>query len=477
MNFLQQQALQFQQRMKAVDNYRVPADWKERLPDATSKQINLYRHRLFSFHNSIKLIGAQGTTDDYEKRKLGIFNQLNFFQFVTGICIPLEGLFNNKLFPDWVFLVASLPALISLVVLWLNSQCKFEEALIFYFLFYPVVTSIVFMSGIDVGAELFFILYGILSVFFIQRISHMIFSVALSMVSYFMLAVVLKNHRYQLESTNMFLYLFHQFAGIVFIFYGLYLIKRENSSYQVSIAEKAALLEKQTQELTELNAVKNKLFSVIAHDLKMPMYALRNLFNNIQQQKLPAKDIKATLPDVINNLNYTTGLMENLLSWAKSQMQSETVKSQPLDIAAMIREVVQLLHLQAEAKQIRIEIEIPNPVLIMADKNMISLVIRNLLSNAIKFTPANGKIAVGVHEGPDGAEVLVKDSGTGISAEAMQKINRNDYFSTNGTAHEPGTGLGLMLCKEFLLKNSSRLFIESEPGKGSVFSFTLIYPA
>jgi len=297
------------------------------------------------------------------------------------------------------------------------------------------------------------------------------------MVSYFMLAVVLKNHRYQLESTNMFLYLFHQFAGIVFIFYGLYLIKRENSSYQVSIAEKAALLEKQTQELTELNAVKNKLFSVIAHDLKMPMYALRNLFNNIQQQKLPAKDIKATLPDVINNLNYTTGLMENLLSWAKSQMQSETVKSQPLDIATMIREVVQLLHLQAEAKQIRIEIEIPNPVLIMADKNMISLVIRNLLSNAIKFTPANGKIAVGVHEGPDGAEVLVKDSGTGISAEAMQKINRNDYFSTNGTAHEPGTGLGLMLCKEFLLKNSSRLFIESEPGKGSVFSFTLIYPA
>src|SRR4029077_17944363 len=141
--------------------------------------------------------------------------------------------------------------------------------------------------------------------------------------------------RYQLETANSFFYFFNQLLSIVFIFYGLFLIKRENTDYQFSIlrqkekiAENGKLLERQTEELTELNALKNKLFSVISHDLKAPMYALRNLFRNIQQYKLPAKEIKMIIPDVVNDLNYTTGLMENLLQWAKSQMQADSIKRQ-----------------------------------------------------------------------------------------------------------------------------------------------------
>lgn len=488
MSFLQQQLFQFQEKIKSINAIgridflkpRLSPDWKEQLAAATSRRLTYLRKWLLTFHYSIKLIGVSDAMDDYEKRKLGIFNQLNFFQIITGICIPVAGLFHNKKFPEWAWLMASLPALISIIVLWLNAQRKFEGAIIFYFIFYPVVTSIVCMSGIHIGVELFFILYGILSVFFLQQISHMLFSVSLSMISYFMLAVVWSDYRFQLGSPNTFLYLFNQFAGIVFIFYGLFLIKKENLGYQASvlsknreIAENAVLLQKQTTELTELNNLKNKLFSVIAHDLKTPMYALRNLFRSIQQQDIPAKQIKAMLPDMINNLNYTTGLMENLLQWAKSQMQSEAVKIQMLDITKMIGDTVQLLHLQASAKQLTVESNTSSPVFIMADKDMIDLVLRNLLSNAVKFTPEKGKIVIGVNEMASCAEVFVQDTGTGISTEAMQKITRNDYFSTNGTAHEPGTGLGLMLCKEFLLKNGGQLFIESEAGKGSTFSFSL----
>ena len=487
MSFFQQQLFLFQEKIKSIDSIEWTDVLKQRLsprmPVATLRKIIAFRKRLFYLGYSIKLIGASETMDDYEKRKLGIFNQLNFFQLITGICIPVAGLFNNKMFPDWAWLVASLPAFISIIVLWLNAQQKNEVAIIFYFISYPVVTSIVYMSGINVGAELFFILYGVLSVFFLQEISHMLFSVSLSMISYFMLAVVWKDHRFQLESSNMLLYLFNQFAGIVFIFYGLFLIKKENTGYQSSvlsknreIAENASLLQKQTTELTELNALKNKLFSIIAHDLKTPMYALRNLFRTIQQQNIPAKEIKAMLPDMVNGLNYTTSLMENLLQWAKCQMQSEGAKIQILDIAKMIEEVIQLLRLQAEAKQLWIESNMNSTVLIMADKDMIDLVLRNLLSNAIKFTPAKGQISIGVNEMPSCAEVFVKDTGRGISPEAMQKISRNDYFSTNGTAHEPGTGLGLMLCKDFLKKNGAQLSIESEPEKGSTFSFSLPRP-
>lgn len=491
MSFLQQQLFQFQAKIRSVnvtawtDVSKLPssAEWKKRVGIPVTRMRTNTRRKSIYFLHAIKKIGVSAAMDDYERRKLGIFNQLNFFQLLTGLCIPLVGFFYDKKFPESAWLVASMPAFISVVVLILNAWRKYEVGIIFYFICYPVVTSMVYMSGIHMGVELFFILYGILSVFFLQQISHMLFSVSLSMISYFMLAVIWSDHRFQLESSSMLLYLFNELAGIVFIFYGLFLIKKENLGYQArilaknkKIAENAVLLSRQTAELTELNSVKNKLFSIIAHDLKTPMYSLRNVFRTIQQQDVPPRKIKAMLPDMVNNLNYTTGLLENLLQWAKCQMQSEAVKIQTLDITKMIADTVQLLHLQATAKQLTIEISTDSNALVLADKDMVDLVLRNLLSNAIKFTPDKGTITIGANEMRSCVEIFVTDTGKGITPEAMQKINRNDYFSTNGTAHEPGTGLGLMICKEFLQKNNSQLHIESEPGTGSTFSFSLSAP-
>jgi signal transduction histidine kinase len=363
-----------------------------------------------------------------------------------------------------------------------------------YFILYPVATSIVYLNGMNLGVELFFILYGILSVFFLQEISEMLFSVGLSMVSYFILAVVNKTYHYQLESANIFFYLFNQLTAIVFIFYGLFLIKKENSLYQLGILasnralheknlkiqkqkheieEKANLLRHQTGELTELNSLKSKLFSVIAHDLKSPIYALRNLFRNIQQYDTPAAELKKMIPAIVNDLNYTTGLMENLLQWAKSQMQQEATSVQPIDLKDLVQEIIRLLNLQAQAKDITIQSQGQASGLVQADKDMIGLVLRNLLSNAIKFTPRKGRVTISINENSSFVEVAVEDTGVGITAEAMQKINSNMYYTSKGTSSEAGTGLGLMLCKEFLAKNRGRLFISSEPDKGSVFSFAL----
>ena len=117
------------------------------------------------------------------------------------------------------------------------------------------------------------------------------------------------------------------------------------------------------------------------------MYALQNVFSNAQKFDLPAEEIKSMLPDVVNDLNYTTALMENLLQWAKWQMQSNSIYPQTIDINNLVTETVQLLHLQAEAKKIKIKTKADLPVSAWADRNMISLVLRNLLSNAVKFTP------------------------------------------------------------------------------------------
>jgi two-component system sensor histidine kinase/response regulator len=342
--------------------------------------------------------------------------------------------------------------------------------------------------------ELYFIMYGILAVFFLKEISHMLFSVGFSMISYFMLAVVIKNYSFQLETASPGFYFFNQVVAIVFIFYGLFLIMKENAGYQSYIlkknqeleemnaqiekkkqiiSDKAQHLEQQTIQLTALNSFKTKLFSIISHDLRSPVYALRDLFTNASEGKITAEEVHELIPDAASDLSYTAGLMENLLQWAKSQMQSSDTRPQALDLSQMIREVVQLLRLQANAKKVCLESRINKPIYVYADKDMLNLVIRNLMSNAIKFTGAQGKVVVDAHGGDSFVEVFVKDTGTGMSMETLAKLNENNFFTTKGTANESGTGLGLMLCKEFLAKNGGRMHVESTEGQGSTFSFTL----
>jgi signal transduction histidine kinase len=313
------------------------------------------------------------------------------------------------------------------------------------------------------------------------------------MISYFILTVVWRNFQFQLE-VNGVLYLFNHLIAIIFIFFGLYLVKKENQNYQLSIlennrqlyyqnveiekqqvrlAENAELMNKQAIELQDLNSLKNKLFSVIAHDLKSPMYALRNIFHNIEKYDLPAEEVKAMVPEVMKDLNYTTTLMENLLQWAKCQMQTLQVSFTSVNVRDVANEVFNHLKSHADLKNIRLVNNAKSNAVVVAQQDMIQLVLRNLVSNAIKFTPPNGCVQIGIENKSDLIEVFVKDSGIGLSADNLDKISHNEYFTTRGTSSEKGTGLGLMLCKEFLAKNNGSLHITSEEGVGSRFSFTL----
>jgi signal transduction histidine kinase len=469
MKILRQRAPFFHGRIKPIGT---TVDWQGKFQAAGSASAQSLQR--------IKTLGYTSEMDDYEKRKLGIFNQLNFFQLITGVVIPVAGAIGHRHFPLMAWLVACMPASISIVVLVLNSRRMYDLARIAYFVFYPFATSIVYIWGINMGVELSFILYGILSVFFIQDISQMLFALGLSMVSYFVLAVVCKNYTYQLETANLFFYLFNQGLAIVFIFYGLFLIKSENAGYQHSILQQkeeiqanGILLKQQTEDLAQLNAFKNRLFSIIAHDLKSPIYALRNLFRNMQQYDTPAEEIKEMVPEVVSELTYTTNLMENVLHWARSQMQADSVKPQIIDVSGLITEVARLLRLQADAKKIRIRLSPDNTIAAFADKDMVNLILRNLLSNAIKYTPEGGSIDVGAVLSEGIVAISVRDTGTGIPPDALEKIQQSNFYSTKGTAGEAGTGLGLMLCKEFIARNGGTMIIDSFPDKGSTFTFTL----
>lgn len=418
----------------------------------------------------IKSIGITPDMEDYEKRKMSIFNQLNFLGIITGIIVPFIGIVANDNLPALAWFVAISPLAISMIVLWLNHEQLYEYARLIYFCLYPVATSLVYLGKVDMGIELLFIMYGVLSVFFLQQIMHIVFAFCLSIFCYFFAAIIPHEFYFRLVNSNYYFYVFNHLTALAMIFYALYLIKQENTSYhnglivkseeldrrnresefqKHEIAAKAVLLEEQTNKLTELNQLKNQVFSVIAHDLKTPMYALRNLFNNMQQHKMPAEDIKAMLPGIVNEMNYTTNLMENLLQWAKLQMENTSTRPEVLDIETMIRNSLHLLQWQASHKEIFLETQVYEPVYCYADKEMVKLVLRNLLSNAIKFTPHNGHVLVGAIENSSYIEVFVQDNGIGISHENIPNLFGEMFFTTKGTDEETGTGLGLKLCKDF----------------------------
>jgi two-component system, sensor histidine kinase and response regulator len=453
--------------------------------------------KIADVYRRVKKFGHTAHMDPYEKQKLSIFNQINFFGFLTGIGIPLSAYFGDGYLPPLAWIVASSPTVISFIVLLCNYKQKYELAMMAYFVLYPLDTALVYAGSIDAGIELFFILYAILSVFYLKRISNMVLSFLLSFGCYFVVFVFHKHYQYKLEEVNFMYYLLNQAIAVAFIFMSMYLIKKENSLYQKKIlaqnnalytrnneiavqkkelAQKAMVLEKTTEQLTELDALKNKLFSVISHDLKTPIYSLRNLFRNVQQYDLPGEEIKVLLPDIMNDLNYTTGLMENLLQWAKSQMQGSSLNLQLLDVSLMIKETSQLLRLQAESKNVQVKFNADKPVYIFADKDMIDLVLRNLLSNAIKFTPPEGEVRLGATQTDAAIEIFVQDTGMGISPDNINKLFGNNFFTTKGTSNETGTGLGLVLCREFLHKNGGDITVESVQGKGSKFKFTLPIP-
>jgi two-component system, sensor histidine kinase and response regulator len=442
----------------------------------------------------VKTIGIIPEMEDFEKRKLSIFNQLNFLGVITGIIVPLLGLFFNDHLPPLAWFAIASPAAISAFVLWLNFEKYYEQAKLVYFAMYPIATCLVYLGKVDVGIELFFILYCVMSVFFFQSLRSIFFSFSWSIVCYFLAAKVGREYYFFLESKNYAFYVLNYLTAAAFILYALYLIKKENMGYQFTliyksrevhrrnieierqkqdITRKSQLLEEQTRKLTELNNLKNKLFSIIAHDLKTPMYALRNLFENMQRQKMSAREIKEFVPSIAEEMNYTTSLMENLLQWAKSQMASAPVEPEELDVESMIQEVLGLLHLQATNKKIHLEACIEQPLYCYADRDMVNLVLRNLLSNAIKFTPEKGKVMVGANEQPEWVEIYVEDTGIGISPENLDRLFGNNYFTTKGTGNESGTGLGLKLCKEFLEKNGGQITVSSKPGHGSTFTVTL----
>ena len=227
------------------------------------------------------------------------------------------------------------------------------------------------------------------------------------------------------------------------------------------------------QRLQDLNQLKDRLFSVISHDLRSPLNTLLGILTMVNEGHISEEELKQILPEISKNLSYTTGLVNNLLQWTKSQLQGEVVKPLQFDIHKTVNDAVNLSNQTASEKNIRIINAIPENTAVFADEDMIQAVLRNLVSNAVKFSRALSQIDISISNENNFATICVKDEGIGMNEEDLAKLFGVETFTTRGTIDEKGTGLGLLLCKEFVEKNGGKIWATSKYGEGSSFCFTI----
>lgn len=248
-------------------------------------------------------------------------------------------------------------------------------------------------------------------------------------------------------------------------------------THQISLVAAKRLILSKTEEPQRTIAGRDKLYSVIAHDLRSPMGSIKMVLNMLILN-LPSEKIGAEMYELLTMANQTTedvfSLLDNLLKWTKSQIGKLNVVYQDVDLVEVTDGVIEIFSMVASLKKIRIHEMKPEKMMVNADIDMLKTVVRNLLSNAIKFSKENSEVLVKMEEVDGMAVVSVQDYGCGISEEGQKKLLHTDtHFSTFGTNNEEGSGLGLLLCKDFVVKNGGKLWFTSKEGEGSIFSFSI----
>ncbi|MDW7694076.1 hybrid sensor histidine kinase/response regulator [Flammeovirgaceae bacterium SG7u.111] len=229
----------------------------------------------------------------------------------------------------------------------------------------------------------------------------------------------------------------------------------------------------QKEELEKLNILKNRLLSVISHDVRSPINSLKGLISLFKNKLLSEEEMIKLTSKLSLQVDTISDFLENLLNWAKNQLTKADLERKKFHIQSSINSTVQLVTPLVKSKEITLKAALDGKDVVFADEEMLKIVLRNLLSNAIKFCQKGDNIHVFTSTTEEGVKVSIKDSGIGISNANLQKLFGAEHLSTKGTKDEIGTGLGLLLCKQIIESHGGTIGVESEEGKGSEFWFVL----
>ncbi len=250
-------------------------------------------------------------------------------------------------------------------------------------------------------------------------------------------------------------------------------LNNELNKKNVEIDQQNEELASQAENLKEMGLFKDQLFSIISHDLRAPLAQVQSVLGILDSGLIEADEFMELIPDLTKTINVSADLLQNLLIWAKSQMQGQNIDKKNFDIQELIEDNFKLFDKSAQNKQIVLENNVEKSLFTFADKNMVDLVIRNLTNNAIKFCRPKDTISISAIEKDTYIQICVADTGVGVASKNVDKLFGNKGFTQKGTSGEKGTGLGLMLCRDFIEKNDGKIWVESKENEGTQFYFTL----
>jgi signal transduction histidine kinase len=230
----------------------------------------------------------------------------------------------------------------------------------------------------------------------------------------------------------------------------------------------------QAETLHEINHTKDKLFSIIGHDLRSPINSLKGFLDLLANRDVTQEEFMMFVPTFQKNVNNVHETLENLLQWSKTQMGGIQITLESNNLFNIVESKISLFTAVTESKKIELLNNIANDITVFSDTNHLKIILQNLLSNAIKFTPTNGNITISAKVIENFVEIAVSDTGVGMTDEQQEKLfGATSHFTTYGTNGEKGTGLGLLLCKEFVERNGGKISLKSIKNQGTVFFFTL----
>ena len=234
-------------------------------------------------------------------------------------------------------------------------------------------------------------------------------------------------------------------------------------------------ISRQNQKLEEENRMKDKLLSIISHDLRHPLVNTKSILDLINLKLVSPAETESLLEQLESQYVRSLNLLDNLLFWIRGQMKGLKIDRTLININQLVNTVIEEQRMSVQNKHITVANMIDQPLELYAEKEMLRIIFRNLLINAVKFTPMQGSIFFNSVIKDGFVFITVKDNGIGMTDEVIRKINEQGYFTSKGTANEKGSGFGLMLVKDLVAKHNGELIIQSEPGKGSSFTIKLYY--
>lgn len=427
-------------------------------------------------------ISNTGITDELpliERSRVRVTNRIVIT--VAAISI-LYGLTDYFFWPDiqtadqlaWYYIVNIGFSVLFIPVLILNDKKLYQAAryLILSFAFLAFLMNGL-VSTTPYKTELYFFVMAAFAFVMLNNKKAVILFFSIQAIGYFIIAQNILNQNPGLSGSTFGL-AFRVAIAFSFLFFIFFFMQRETNRYQAQIEIKNSQLLNDRDEMEKINYTKDKIFSIISHDLRSPIASLQSLLALVNNEHIGADDFKKATNGLEKQVSQLSNTLDELLTWAKAQLHGINPDPQKIKIRSLVSQITTVSKVAARNKKIIITTSIPSDLEAYCDPNMFQSVITNLISNAIKFTPVGGAISISAERENNNVSIQVEDTGVGIPIENIDKIlNPTIHFTTRGTNNEKGTGLGLAMCVEFIRKNNGTFNIHSEDGKGSKFEITL----